>query len=322
MACTPIAVYGCGPYEADLFAALAPRLGLAPAITEADVAEDTVDLAVGSRCISVGHKTDITSSTLLALHEAGVRHISTRSIGVNHLDLECAAALGLSVENVAYSPDSVADYTVLLILMAVRSMRATLQRAEVHDYRLAERPGRELRDLTIGVVGTGRIGSAVMERLGGFGCQVLAVDPRPRTSADYVALPELLQRSDVVTLHAPLDDGTHHLVDRRRLEQMKPGAHLINTSRGGLVETEALVDALESGRLGGAALDVVEGEDGVFYADCGGQPLDRPLLQRLHALPNVTISPHTAYYTDHALRDAVEASLRSCARFERETSHG
>jgi D-specific alpha-keto acid dehydrogenase len=309
-----ITVYGCGPDEGALFRAMAPRFGVRPTITGAAVDEDNIELAVGNRCISVGHKTQVTAPLLRALHDAGVRHISTRSIGLNHIDVTCAERIGLSVENVAYSPDSVADYTLMLLLMALRSARSTIRRAEVHDYRLGDAPGRELRDLTVGVVGTGRIGKAVMDRLRGFGCSIVAFDRRPDTSADYVCLAELLERSDVVTLHTPLDADTHHLVDRRRIEQMKHGAHLVNTARGALVDTEALVEALENGRLGGAALDVLEGEDGVFYTDCRREPVERPLLLRLHRLPNVLISPHTAFYTDHALGDAVEASIRSCVQ--------
>ena len=317
-----ITAYGCGPDEESLFRAMAPRFGVRPTITDAAVAEDNVELALGSRCISVGHKTPVTASVLRALHDAGVRHVSTRSIGVDHIDVGYAARTGMSVDNVAYSPDSVADYTLLLLLMSLRGARSTIRRAEVHDYRLGDAPGRELRDLTVGVVGTGRIGTEVMARLRGFGCATLAFDRCADPSADHVGLAELLARSDVVTLHTPLTADTHHLIDSHRIQQMKAGAHLVNTGRGALVDTEALVRALEEGRLGGAALDVVEGEEGVFYTDCRGEPVDRPLLVRLHRLPNVIISPHTAYYTDRALGDAVEASIRSCVRSDSGQSHG
>ena len=146
--------------------------------------------------------------------------------------------------------------------------RSVIRRADVHDYRLNDVRGKELRDLTVGVIGTGRIGAAVMDRLRGFGCRILAYDTRPKASADYVSLGELLEQSDIVTLHTPLTAETHHLLDRHRIERMKHGAVIVNTGRGALVDTEALVSALESGRLGGAALDVLEGEEGIFYADC------------------------------------------------------
>ncbi|MDQ7909762.1 D-lactate dehydrogenase VanH [Phytohabitans sp. ZYX-F-186] len=311
-----ITIYGCGQDEAVLFREMGPRFGVIPTITEAAVSEANVELVSGNRCISVGHKTQVTTSTLLALSRAGVAYISTRSIGYNHIDLRYAESVGISVENVAYSPDSVADYTLMLMLMAVRNAKHMIRRVEVHDYRLNEVRGKELRDLTVGVVGTGRIGAAVMDRLRGFGCRILACDNRPKTSADYVQLDELLRRSDIVTLHTPLNADTHHLLSRRRIERMKHGAFLVNTGRGSLIDTEALISALESGRLGGAALDVLEGEEGIFYADRRNKPVESEALLRLQSLPNVLISPHTAYYTDHALSDAVENSIINCLRFE------
>jgi D-specific alpha-keto acid dehydrogenase len=311
-----ITIYGCGQDEAVLFREMAPRFGVLPTITEAAVAGANIELAFGNRCISVGHKTHITNSTLLALSQAGVVYISTRSIGYNHIDVTYAESVGISVENVSYSPDSVADYTLMLMLMAARNAKSVLRRADNHDYRLNDVRGKELRDLTIGVVGTGRIGAAVIDRLWGFGCQRLAYDIRPRTSADYVPLDDLLRQSDIVTLHTPLNADTHHLLNRQRIDEMKRGAFVINTGRGSLLDTEALVSALESGRLGGAALDVLEGEEGIFYADCRDKPIESKQLLRLQELPNVLISPHTAYYTDHALSDTVENSLINCRKFE------
>jgi D-specific alpha-keto acid dehydrogenase len=317
-----ITIYGCGQDEAVLIREMAPRLGVVPTITEAAVSDGNIGLALGNRCISVGHKTQVTNSTLLALSEAGVTYISTRSVGYNHIDVEYAEAVGISVETVAYSPDSVADYTLMLMLMAVRHAKSVVKRVGVHDYRLNDVRGKELRDLTIGVIGTGRIGAAVIDRLRGFGCRILAYDTRPKTSADYVSLGELLQQSDIVTLHTPLTADTHHLLNRHGIERMKHGAVIVNTGRGALLDTEALASALESGRLGGAALDVLEGEERIFYADCSDKPVASRLLLRLHKLPNVLISPHTAYYTDHALSDTVEHSLTNCLNFAGKDQHG
>jgi D-specific alpha-keto acid dehydrogenase len=182
--------------------------------------------------------------------------------------------------------------------------------------------GRELRDLTVGVVGTGRIGTAVIERLRGFGCRVLAHDLRPGTAARYAPLDELLRACDLVTLHTPLTAQTRHLLDHRRVALMKPGAWVVNTGRGALIETAALLAALEDGRLGGAALDVVEREEGVFYADRGAAPAGAGPLGRLQELPNVLISPHTAYHTERALAETVENSLLHCLEFERGRRHG
>ncbi|MHC3474742.1 D-isomer specific 2-hydroxyacid dehydrogenase family protein [Streptomyces sp. 7R007] len=317
-----ITVYGCERDEAVLFRELAPLYGVAPTITGDGVSEANIELAFGNRCISVSHKTRITDSTLLALSRAGIAYISTRSIGYNHVDVAYAAGVGITVGNVIYSPDSVADYTVMLMLMAVRDAKSTVLRADVHDYRLNDMRGKELRDLTVGVVGTGRIGAAVVQRLRGFGCRVLAHSLRRDTVAEYVSLDTLLRQSDIVTLHAPLTPDTHHLLDRRRLGLMKPGAFLVNTGRGALIDSAALIAALESGRVGGAALDVVEGEEGVFYADCRDKRVESETLLRLQKMPNVLISPHTAYYTDHALRDTVENSIVNCLDFESRYRNG
>jgi D-specific alpha-keto acid dehydrogenase len=310
-----ITVYGCGPEEAALFREMAPRFGVLPSTTDAALSEANIELASGTRCISVGHKETIATSTLIALSQAGVRYISTRSVGYDHIDMQCAEDLGIAVENVAYSSGSVADYTLMLMLMAVRHAKPTLSRVQAHDYRLNDVRGRELRDMTIGVIGVGNIGASVLDRLDGFGCRILAYDHCRKRSAEYVPLDELVQRSDIVTLHTPLNEGTYHLLSRKRIEQMKDGAFIINTGRGALLDTAALLDALEGGRLGGAALDVVEGEEGVFYSDHRQRPVESQLLLRLHQLPNVIMTPHTAYYTDHALSDIVENTLSNCLRF-------
>lgn len=299
-------IYGCEPDEAASFRALAPRHGVAPTITAAPLCEDNAGLALGSRCVSVSHRTPVSRAALLALAQAGVSYLSTRSVGCDHIDVDFAAAAGIRVGTVAYSPDSVADYTLMLMLMAVRGARTVVLRTEAGDYRLDAVRGRELRDLTVGVVGTGRIGSAVVDRLRGFGARTLAHD-----RAHGVALDELLERSDIVTLHTPLTPETRHLLDRRRIARMKRGAVVVNTARGGLIDTEALATALERGRLGGAALDVLEGEEQLFGRN---RPAEGELVRRLRRLPNVLITPHTAYYTDHALRDTVEQSLTNCLR--------
>lgn len=312
-----LTVFGCDHDEAAAFRGMGTRPGISVTIVEAAVTETNAALARGNRCISVSHKTMITNATLLALSRVGVEYISTRSIGYNHLDLKYAERVGIEVGNVAYSPDSVADYTLMLMLMAVRHAKSTIHRTDSRDYRLSETRGRELRDLTVGVVGTGRIGTAVIDRLRGFGCRVLAHDRRSQASADYAPLDELIERSDIVTLHTPLTVDTHHLLDRRRIEKMKHGAYIVNTARGPLLDTEALLSTLESGRLGGAALDVIEGEEGIFYADCRKRHIEDEALVRLQRLPNVLISPHSAYYTEHALTDTVENSLNNCLNFER-----
>jgi D-specific alpha-keto acid dehydrogenase len=310
-----ITFYGTDLHDAALLREIAGRHDVIPTMTNAAASEATSELAAGNCCVSVSHKSLINDATLLALHRAGVRYVSTRSVGYNHIDLHAAERLGIAVENVAYSPASVADYTLMLMLMLVRHAKSTVLRSQAHDYRLSEMPGRELRDMTIGVVGAGRIGAEVIERLGNFGCRVLACDLRAKPSPDNVSLNALLAQSDVVTLHTPLTSENHHLLDGGRIRQMKQGAFVINTGRGSLLDTEALLHAMESGRLGGAALDVLEGEEGIFYSAQAEEVALHPTLLRLQQLPNVIITPHTAYYTDHALRDIIETTLTNCLAF-------
>lgn len=311
-----IPIYGCEADEAAAFRSLASRFGVAPHITDAPISEANAALAAGSRSVSVPHRIRVPNAAVRALRDVGVAYISTRSTGRDHIDVDYARSLGITVEGVAYSPDSVADFTLMVILMALRNARSIVTRAEAHDFRLGGARGRELRDLTVGVVGTGRIGTAVIERLRGFGCRILAFDRSPKAAAEYIGLDELLERSDVVTLHTPLDSATRHLLDRERIARMRRDAVVVNTGRGALIDTDALLEALEDGRLGGAALDVVEGEDGVFYADRRTRPIEDERLLRLLRLPSVLVTPHTAYYTDHALLDVVEQTIRNCLEFE------
>jgi D-specific alpha-keto acid dehydrogenase len=309
-------VYSGAPDEARLFEELAPQLGVEVSVTRDRLDETTIAAAAGSRCVSVAHRSPVTGPTLKALRSAGVCYVSTRSTGHDHIDTEAAAALGITVEGVGYSPDSVADFTLMLMLMAVRDARSTVLRTHAQDFRLGGGRGRELRDLTVGVVGVGRIGTAVIRRLHAFGCRVLAYDRRPKADAEFVGLAELLERSDLVTLHTPLTRETHHLLNAERLRNMKAGAYLVNTARGALIDTSALVDALETGRLAGAALDVVEGEDEIFYRDHGGIPVSDDTFLRLQRLPNVLITPHMAYYTEHALADVVRNTILNALEFE------
>ena len=314
-----ITVFECAPDEAALFRELAPRFGVTPTTTDAHLSEATVGLTAGNRCVSVSHKTHIPNAALRSLSKAGVAYVSTRSAGCDHIDVDFARSVGITVEGVQYAPDGVADHTLMLMLMALRNARSTVTRAEGHDFRLNDVRGRELRGLTVGVVGTGRIGAAVADRLSGFGCRVLAYDRRPKISAHHVDLDELLEQSDLVTLHTPLSEGTRHLLDRARIRRLKRGAIVVNTGRGALIDTDALIAALESGALGGAALDVVEGEEGIFYTDRSATAIDSARferLTRLQRLPNVVITPHTAYYTVGALRDTVTDTLRNCIGFE------
>ncbi|GGD58819.1 D-lactate dehydrogenase VanH [Paenibacillus nasutitermitis] len=317
-----ITVYGCEQDEADVFRRLSPRFGVMPTIISDAVSETNAISAPCNQCISVSHKSVVSASILLALKRAGVKYISTRSIGCNHIDTTAAKRMVIAIGNVTYSPNSVADFTLMLMLMAIRNAKSIVRSVEKHDFRLDSVRGKVLRDMTVGVLGTGQIGQAVIERLRAFGCRVLAYDRGQKITADYVPLDELLRNSDIVTLHVPLGADTHHIIGHEQIRGMKQGAFIINTGRGALIDTDALIKALENGKLGGAALDVLEGEEGLFYFDCTQKSIDNPFLLKLQRMPNVIITPHTAYYTEQALSDTVENTIKNCLDFERSLAHG
>ncbi len=300
-------VFGCEKDERRLFDQYAVHCGIDILCMEETLRPDNARGVMLGSAVSVNHKTPIDARLIRALQRRGVHYLSSRSVGLDHIDLIAAKAAGIHVENVTYSPESVAEYTVMLMLMALRNVGSMLRRMNGNDFRLEERRGAELRDVTVGVIGTGRIGKAVIGLLTGFGCRILAHDPHPSANVTYVGLHDLLEDSDLVTLHLPLTGATRHLLSRARIAKMRRGAILVNTARGALVDTAALTDALAHGRIACAALDVVEGEDGWFYQDCSALP--PPPFARLLALPNAIVTPHTAFYTEHALRDIVHNTV-------------
>jgi len=314
---TDITVFGCEPDEAEVFKKLSCKYGVTVSLIREAVSKDNAGLADGCQCVSISHKAELSEPLLFALRDAGVKYISTRSIGFNHIDVQAAAQMGLTIGTAAYSPGSVADYVIMLMLMLMRGTKSVMRRTERGDYCLNDLRGKELRDMTVGVLGTGRIGQAVMERLKGFGCTVLAYDRNHKAGTDYVTLSELLKSSDIITLHVPLAADTFHMIDREQFGIMKDDALLINTARGALVNTGALADALEDGRIGGAALDVLEGEEGIFYHDYTHKTLRHPFLSTLQRMPNVIITPHTAYHTERMLVDTVTNTINNYLEFVR-----
>ncbi len=278
--------------------------------------EQTAALAANCQGVSV-ITTAITEPIIRIWKEAGVQHISTRTIGYDHVDVEAAARYGITVSNVSYSTGSVADYTVMLILMALRKMKMIMRRADAMDYSLPGSIGRQIGDLTVGVVGTGRIGQHVIRNLSGFGCRILASDPFEqecvRQYASYVDRETLFRESDVITFHVPAIPDTYHIVNRDSLEIMKDGVVLVNTARGSVIDTAALLDALESGKVGAAALDVIENELGIFYGDYKYEVIGHREMSILKDLPNVLMLPHMAFYTENAVSDMVEHSIASIA---------
>lgn len=308
-----ITVFGCEKDERLLFERYAARYGVEIRCVDDPLGFVNACDILPESAISVNHKTQINAQLIRVLQGRGVQYLSSRSIGLDHIDSDAAKMAGILVESVTYSPESVAEYSIMLMLMALRNAGSILRRANNYDFRLEEKRASELRDMTVGVVGTGRIGKAVIERLSGFGCSILAYDPHPIANAVHVGLDELLRRSDLVTLHLPLTADTRHLLDRARMARMRRGAILVNTARGALVDLAALTDALESGGIACAALDVVEGEEGWFYQDCSA--LSKPPFARLLALPNAIVTPHTAFYTEHALSDIVHNTIRNCLQY-------
>ena len=258
-------------------------------------------------------------------YKNGVRYISTRTIGYDHIDLKKCEELGIKVGNAVYGPEGVADYTVMLMLMCIRKMKRIMQRAEINDFSLKGIQGRELKDFSVGVIGTGRIGKTVVKNLSGFGCKIYAYDKfqneETKQFAEYVNLEELLQKSDIITLHTPLTDENFHLLNDKTISMMKDNSVIINTARGGLIDSKALISALKSGKLSACGLDVVENEFGLYYNDLKSDILDNDSLMILRSMPNVIVTPHMAFYTDNAIRDMVGNSLKSIKAFYDKTEN-
>jgi len=280
---------------------------------------ETVEMARGCDCISIITDTYITRDMLDRYKELGIRFISTRTIGMEHIDIEYAAQIGIGVDNISYTPGSVAEYAVMLMLMVLRNTKTMSIRSDGQDYAITTIRGRLISDLTVGIVGTGRIGGRVARLLTGFGCRILASDCCQNAELDgiveYVEPEVLYRQCDIVTLHTPSTSDNYHMINRQVFKQMKDQAVLINTARGDLVDTKALIEALESGKLGGAGLDVIEGDRLIYYRDLKGQIITHREMAILKFMPNVVIFPHMAFYTDHAVSDMVENSIKSCVEY-------
>lgn len=280
---------------------------------------ETANLAKGFDCISI-ITTIIPGELVEKFHQLGVKYISTRTIGYDHIDLRRAKELGVRVGNATYSPNSVADYTIMLILMAIRKVKLIMERSNVQDYSLHGIQGKELPNLTVGVVGTGRIGQTVIKYLSGFGCEILAHDIYEteivKSYAEYVDLDTLLKNSDVITLHMPATYDNYHMINNNSIKLMKDGVFIINTARGSLIKTNDLIEAIEEKKIGGAALDVIENESNIYYSDLKDEILNNRDLAILKSFPNVIVTPHTAFYTNQAVSDMVENSIKSCVLFK------
>lgn len=299
--------------EKAFFEKYSEEFGCEYGYTTAYPSPENVELARGYDAISAT-PCNLNADMLDRFYAVGVRYIATRSIGVDHIDLAHAKELGMGVCHVSYAPETVADYTIMLMLMCCRNICHILERSKVQDYTLKGKMGRDISDCTVGVIGTGQIGRTVIKHLSAFGCSLLAYDLYPNEecgrAAEYVSLEELYARSDIITLHTPATAENYHLLNAEAFSKMKKDVIIINTARGALIDADALIEAVESGRVGHAALDVLEDENKLYYANRMGEPIENRTMAILRSFPNVILSPHTAFYTEKVVRDMAFKTIK------------
>jgi D-lactate dehydrogenase len=317
-----VVVFSTQPYDRRFFDSANAAAGHQLIYVDARLSDKTAALAAGAEAVCAFANDDLKRATLQALHGLGVRLIALRSAGFNHVDLEAARELGLTVARVpAYSPHAVAEHTVALILALNRKIHRAFNRVREGNFNLEGLIGFDLYGKTAGVIGTGRIGEVVARILAGFGCHVLAHDPEPNPAClqmgvSYVSLAELFAASDIATLHCPLTPATRHLVDADLLSRANPGLMLVNTSRGGVIDTRAVIQALKVGTIGSLALDVYEEEENLFFRDLSGEVIRDDVFARLLTFPNVLITAHQAFFTNEALTAIAETTLANVSAFE------
>ena len=290
---------------------------------DARLTSATAELAHGSTCACCFVNDRLDADAIATLARGTTRLIALRSAGYNNVDVEAADRHGLTVVRVPeYSPHAVAEHTVALVLALDRKIHRAHARVREGNFSLEGLVGFDLHGKTVGILGTGKIGSVAAAIFRGFGCVVLAHDVVPdldlvrRHGVRYVPLAELYAKSDIVSLHVPLTPATHHIIDAAALERMKAGVMLVNTSRGALVDSRALIDGLKSGRIGHAGLDVYEEEAGVFFQDLSDKVIQDDVLARLLTFPNVLITAHQAFLTREALAGIAEVTLENVSAFE------
>lgn len=315
-----VTVYNCREFdEKELFIKYGEEMGIELVLCPDAPDQENAALAKGSQCINI-ITSKMTKELLKVFASYGVSYVTTRTIGYDHIDVPAAKELGITVANAPYGPCGVADYTVMLILMTIRKMKRIIERTNIQDYTLKGIQGKELKDLTVGVIGTGRIGRTVLQNLSGFGCRLLAYDLFENDSVresgvSYVTLEEMWKQADVITLHTPLTDDNYHMINENTIAAMKDGVMIVNTARGALIDSRALIQGIETGKIGGAGLDVVENEFGLYYYDHKSDILMNRELSILRGFPNVTVSHHMAFYTDDCVKTVVRDSLLGCQYF-------
>jgi D-lactate dehydrogenase len=288
---------------------------------ETQLEKRTAGLAAGFPAVSVFPNDIVDGEALKHLAAGGTKLVATRSTGFNQIDLTAAAQLGVKVVRVTdYSPNSVAEFAVGLLLALNRKIPRACNRTRDGNFALDGLMGFDLVGRAVAVIGTGKIGTIFARIMAGFGCTVLGFDVHhspdfEKIGGRYVGFEQIQAAADVISLHCPLTPQTHHIINARTLAQVKSGALLINTSRGGLVDTEAAIEALKSGRLGGMAIDVYEQEASLFFRDLSSTVIPDDVIQRLVSFPNVILTGHQAFFTREAIRTILDTTLRSISDF-------
>jgi D-lactate dehydrogenase len=320
-----IAVFSSKPYDEKYLRAAAAGTDHELDFFEAKLCCDQAPLANGYDAVCAFVHDELDERVLQGLAAGGTRLVALRAAGFNNVDLDTAQELGIRVCRVpAYSPYAVAEHSVSLILGLVRRTYRAYNRVRDGNFALDGLLGYDLHGRRVGIVGTGRIGTVFATIMRGFGVELLAYDPYPSEAirelgARYVDLPELLAESDIIALHAPLTPETHHLINRERLELVKPGVMIVNTSRGGLIDTEAAIEALKDGRIGYLGLDVYEEEDELgFFEDLSQSDIQDNTFARLLTFPNVLITAHQGFFTEDALQNIADTTMANITAFERD----
>ena len=316
-----VAVFSAHPFDREFFDAANRTHRLQLDYFEPRLTAATAPLAAGYPAVCAFVNDDLGAGVLDALARGGTRMLALRSAGFNHVDLDAARRLGLTVARVpAYSPHAVAEHTVALILALNRKIYRAYARVREMNFALDGLLGFDLHGRTVGIVGTGKIGCVVARILTGFGCRLLAVDVAENPTCvelgvRYVDLDTLWAESDVVTLHAPLTPETQHLVDAKAIARMREGVMIVNTSRGALIDTRAAIVGLKSGRIGYLGLDVYEEEEHLFFRDLSAKVIQDDVFARLLTFPNVVITAHQGFFTREALTNIAETTLGNIGAF-------
>ena len=307
--------------ETDYFSAIAHRLNIEITCSAEMLTMDNIDLVNGYTGVTILGQYQYDKKMLDALKERGIFYLATRTVGYNHIDVEYAKEIGIHVCNVSYEPNSVAEYTIMMMLLCLRHYKASLWRTNVNDFSLEGLQGRQLKDLTVGILGTGRIGRTVLSYLAGFGCRLLAYNSSQREDvkkiAEYVDLETIYRECDIISLHLPLSEATYHLINKNSIAKMKPNVVIINCARGGLMKMEDLIEGIENKKIGALGLDCMEYEEGIVHQDLKTDIISNREMAYLRQFPNVVHTPHMAFYTDAAVKSMVFGSVEGiCAMYE------